>query len=117
MLSPIFLVVWVLAICVALTVAAGRHLLNEEEYQYSLAAGIAIGLLSAGILLYIAAPIGEDYVHAEIVSVSEDRVYFETEGSIVAYETDSPWQYPDTVPYLLLIEQDGTVSVVWRCAE
>lgn len=117
MLTPIFFAVCLLAIIVAVVVAIGRCLLDEEEYRCLFAAGFVIGVLSAGILLYIAAPVTEDYVPAEIVSVSEDHVYFETAGGIVAYETDSPWKYTDTVPYLLLIEDDGTVSVAWRCTE
>lgn len=81
-------------------------------------------LLAASILLvvgeltmWLACVDDGGYTPAEVVAVSEDHVYFETERGIMSYETSSPEQYSDTFPYLLMIENDGTVSVVWRCAE
>lgn len=109
---------WGTLFCVSGFVILMMLVVKSEDFRFSFLLLVASILLVVGELtVWLACVDDGDYTPAEVVAVSEDHVYFETERGIMSYETSSPEQYSDAFPYLLMIENDGTVSVVWRCAE
>ena len=64
------------------------------------------------------------YVPAEVIASNDTSVFFETGHGIYAIDADAD-TYPDTVPYLLHMDNCGTpedktddaIIVVWRVAE
>ena len=90
---------------------------------------IFIGLLFGFMLGAVVAASAQDtdttyYQPAEVVAYNDTSVYFATpDNNVFHIEMDST-EYPDTVPYLLDIDNMGTddvsddeIIVVWRCAK
>ena len=92
---------------------------NKIKYLFY---GFLVGFFGNFIFLYGSGTCNFNYIPAEVVSYNDTCVFFSAEGGTVySYNTENPELFPDTVPYLLDVDNKNTtystddeILVVWR---